>query len=255
MKRVLTSLALLPLALYGVFWAHPVTFVLIVAAMAIACYREFASIAEAYGISGPLWAGYFIGLVYLIDPGLSRLLAVAGLALALRLPDFSKAMSFAGAFVLGMVYIFGAWRCAIDLRAISPYWILFALAINWVGDISAFYVGRTFGRHKLAPRVSPGKSWEGAVASMAGAIAFGVLVQTRLGLGMNLGEMIGLSALCNVAGQFGDLVESALKRGAGVKDSGSILPGHGGILDRLDSSLFTMPVVYFFLTVQAPQLL
>src|SRR6476646_7413157 len=100
MKRVLTSLALLPLALYGVFWAHPVTFVLIVAAMAIACYREFASIAEAYGISGPLWAGYFIGLVYLIDPGLSRLLAVAGLALALRLPDFYKAMSFAGAFVL-----------------------------------------------------------------------------------------------------------------------------------------------------------
>ena len=169
------------------------------------------------------------------------------LTLSLRLTDLAKGLQFAAAVILGVIYVFGAWRCAIDLRAISPFWILFALAINWVGDIAAFYFGRAFGRHKLAPRVSPGKSWEGAIASMLCAVGIGVAVNTPLKLGLTVPEMVGLAALCNVAGQVGDLAESAMKRGAGMKDSGAILPGHGGILDRLDSSLFTLPVVYYFL--------
>jgi phosphatidate cytidylyltransferase len=247
MSRVLTSLFLIPFALYAIFWAPHWLFVGIVAMMAIACYHEFAGIASASGVDGPLWIGFAMGLVLLAEPGSFRLFPIVALALTLRFTDLSKAIGFAAAVMLGVLYVFGAWRCAIDLRAISPYWILFALAINWVGDIAAFYVGRTFGKHKLSPHVSPKKSWEGAIGSVVGAIIFGIVVQRQLDLGVSVPQIVGLSVLCNVAGQIGDLAESALKRGAGLKDSGTLLPGHGGFLDRLDSSLFTMPVVYYFL--------
>jgi phosphatidate cytidylyltransferase len=247
MSRVLTSLFLIPFALFSIFWAPHWLFVAIVALMAIACYHEFAGIAAASDVSGPLWIGFAMGVLLLFEPGTVRLFPIVALALALRLADLSKALGFAAALTLGVVYIFGAWRCAIDLRAISPYWILFALAINWVGDIAAFYVGRTFGKHKLSPHVSPKKSWEGAIGSVAGAVIFGLLMQRQLNLGITVPQVLILSVLCNIAGQLGDLGESALKRGAGLKDSGTLLPGHGGFLDRLDSSLFTMPVVYYFL--------
>jgi phosphatidate cytidylyltransferase len=247
MKRVLTALALIPFALFSIFWAPPWLFATIAALMAFACYYEFTGLAAANGVTGPLWSGFGLGVLFLFDPALVRLFPIVVLSLALRLADLAKAMSFAAATILGVLYVFGAWRCAIDLRAISPYWILFALAINWVGDIGAFYVGRTFGKHKLSPRVSPGKSWEGAAGSIVGAVLFGIAMQRQFGLGVSLPEMVGLSVLCNIAGQLGDLAESALKRSAGMKDSGTLLPGHGGFLDRLDSSLFTMPVVFYSL--------
>ncbi|HYP07819.1 MAG TPA: phosphatidate cytidylyltransferase [Bryobacteraceae bacterium] len=251
MKRILTALVLIPFALYAIFWAPHWIFVAIVALMATACYHEFAGIAANSGAPGPLWIGFVLGYLFLFDPGTIRLLPLVALTLALRLADLSKVLAFSTSLALGVVYVFGAWRCAIDLRAISPFWILFALSINWVGDIAAFYVGRTFGKHKLSPRVSPGKSWEGAVGSLVAVVAFGIAFEGRLGLGLSVPEMIGLSVLCNVAGQVGDLAESSLKRGAGLKDSGTLLPGHGGFLDRLDSSLFTMPMVFYFLQYRA----
>jgi phosphatidate cytidylyltransferase len=249
MKRIFTALLLVPFALYAIFWAPGWLFLAIVALMAVGCFHEYLGIAAGHGVTGPLWLGYVLGFLYLADPALNRVLALAVFVFALRLLDLSKGMLFGGSLILGIIYVFGAWRCAIDLRAISPYWILFALSVNWAGDIAAFYVGRKFGRHKLAPRISPGKSWEGAIASAAGALFLGLAIHTQLGL--TLPEMAALSVLCNVAGQAGDLAESALKRGAGLKDSGTILPGHGGFLDRLDSSLFTMPVVYYFLIYRA----
>jgi phosphatidate cytidylyltransferase len=251
MSRVLTALALVPFALYAIFWAPHWVFVIIVAMMAIACYHEFVGIAAASGVSGPVWIGFGLGGLFLAEPNTVRLFPIVVLTFALRLADLTKVLGFSSATILGVLYIFGAWRCAIDLRAISPYWILFALAINWVGDIAAFYVGRTFGKHKLSPRVSPGKSWEGAIGSVVGAMVFGVAMQNQFALNISVSEIIGLSVLCNIAGQLGDLAESALKRGAGLKDSGTLLPGHGGFLDRLDSSLFTMPVVYYFLLARA----
>ena len=149
--------------------------------------------------------------------------------------------------LLGVVYVFGPWKCALLLREASPYWLLFALIINWVGDACAYYVGKNIGMHKLAPRISPGKSWEGALASVIAAVAFGVFYLRHFWPAMPVYEVVALSALSNVAGQIGDLAESALKRGAGVKDSGTLLPGHGGLLDRVDSTLFTMPVIYVYL--------
>jgi phosphatidate cytidylyltransferase len=122
----------------------------------------------------------------------------------------------------------------------------FGLAVNWIGDTAAYYFGRNFGKHKLAPVVSPGKSWEGAAASAAAAVLFGVFALPRfVSIGMWQGGLIAVAA--NVAGQMGDLAESAIKRGAGVKDSGKLLPGHGGMLDRVDSSLFSLPVLYALL--------
>ena len=137
------------------------------------------------------------------------------------------------ALLLGVVYTFGTLRCAVDLRAINAYWALFALSLNWVGDIAAFYVGRAIGRHKLAPRISPGKSWEGAIASVAGSMIYAAIYFPKLMPDVPLPEAILIAAAGNVAGQIGDLSESVLKRGAGVKDSGNLLPGHGGWLDRL----------------------
>ncbi len=117
---------------------------------------------------------------------------------------------------------------------------------------AAYYVGRAIGKHKLAPSVSPGKSREGAIASVIGAIIFGLLYLGHFVPQIPLWQVALMAAIANVAGQFGDLAESAMKRGAGMKDSGTLLPGHGGFLDRLDSSLFALPVVYVLYRVLLP---
>ena len=131
----------------------------------------------------------------------------------------------------------------------------------WAGDIAALYIGRTFGRHKLAPRLSPGKTWEGSIASIAGSIlAAAILVYisdlltARGNLTVHITEPLWqtllLAAILNIAAQLGDLLESAVKRGAGVKDSGTMLPGHGGILDRIDALLLAAPVLWFALVIK-----
>jgi phosphatidate cytidylyltransferase len=245
MSRVLTALVLFPIAVYGTFFAPPPVFVGIVAIVALLCFHEFAGIVAGHGIERPGWLAYAAGLLVLLNPAPFVLAGVALLATALRATELPRVLPAAAAAVFGLVYVFGGWRSAIDLRALSANWLFFALAINFVGDIAAYYTGRAFGRHKLAPAISPAKSWEGSAGSMAAAVAFGILWRPQLGSEVPLAEAIGLAMAGNIAGQLGDLAESAMKRGAGVKDSGSLLPGHGGFLDRLDSSLFSMPVVYW----------
>ncbi len=144
----------------------------------------------------------------------------------------------------GLVYIGGAWVCAYCLRLANPHWLLFAFLLCWAGDTAALYVGKNFGRHKMAPKISPGKTWEGAAGSVAGGVLAGVLYAHYLIPSASLGMVLAIAAAGNIAGQVGDLVESAYKRWGGVKDSGSSLPGHGGWLDRIDSSLLAIPVVY-----------
>jgi phosphatidate cytidylyltransferase len=165
----------------------------------------------------------------------------------LRSKELWPILPVASATVFGVLYIFGAWRCGVGLRALDPWWLMFALAINWVGDSFAYYGGRAFGRHKLSPSISPGKTWEGTLASLAGTAALGVWFLHWRFPKVELPQALLLCLVANVAGQIGDLCESAIKRGAGVKDSGNLLPGHGGWLDRVDSSLFSVPVVYWLL--------
>lgn len=247
MKRVVTALALAAFAIYSVFFAPPAVFLAIVVGMAALCYYEYAGIAQANGVSGPLWLGYVAGALTIWSPNYTVLVAMVLFITALGLRELNKVLGFVGTVVLGCFYIFLAWSYAGPLRDRSPWWLLFALSINWVGDIAAFYVGRSIGRHKLAPRISPGKSWEGAIGSVVAALGFGLWYNYQFALGVPALYMVVLSLVANVAGQLGDLCESALKRGAGVKDSSTLLPGHGGFLDRLDSTLFSMPVVYFLL--------
>ena len=251
MKRVLTSLILIPLVLYVVILGQPWMVFAAVTLAAMLCYREYCGIAAGYGVTrlGPVGFAAGLGVLALSEGSAIFLtvVALAGISLAMRSHDLAEVLPRASAMLLGVVYIFGTWKCAILLRDASPYWLLFALAINWAGDISAYYVGKNLGVHKLARQISPGKSWEGSIASMVVSIAFGVVYLHRSSPLMPPIQAIGLSALANAAGQLGDLAESALKRGAGVKDSGTLLPGHGGLLDRVDSALFTMPLVYVYL--------
>jgi phosphatidate cytidylyltransferase len=143
----------------------------------------------------------------------------------------------------------------------GPSLLVFLFCIVWTGDTTALYVGRTFGRHKLAPQISPNKSWEGSAGSLAGSLLIALLLvflsrwmESRsvhsLHFSGSLIRWLGLAVLLNLFAQVGDLVESAIKRGAGVKDSGAMLPGHGGILDRIDALLLAAPALWYAQWIQ-----
>jgi phosphatidate cytidylyltransferase len=244
MKRVFTALLLVPIALYAILFAPWWIFVAVVAVFACLCFYEYANITESFAPLGFV-AGMVVLLSHLQDiPIVLMLTALAGLCLPLAAPDIAKAVPRAGMLILGVLYVFGSWKTGILLHDVNQWWLMFGLMVNWVGDTGAYYAGRRWGRHKLAPIVSPGKSWEGAIASGVVSIGFGMLFLPRMIPGVSLLAAAVVALLANAAGQLGDLAESAIKRGAGVKDSGTILPGHGGMLDRLDSTLFTLPVLW-----------
>lgn len=248
MKRLVTSALLIPTIIWVVLRAPDMIFAAAACLFAGLCWFEYAGIAAHYGARFRTSDGWIPGFAFLLIQRDEFLLLMAismgVLMLALRQPDLKDSFPTAALYLLGILYVFGAWRSAFALHARNEYWLLFALTINWVGDTAAFYVGRWIGRHKLAPRVSPGKSWEGAIASLVAAAIFGVFFLQWAIQGIPVASALAVSVSGNAAGQMGDLVESALKRGAGVKDSGNLLPGHGGWLDRLDSSLFSMPAVH-----------
>lgn len=151
----------------------------------------------------------------------------------------------AGVIILGMLYIGMGFHYFIAARAVSLAVLLYALFIVWVTDSGAYIFGRLLGKHKLAPRISPNKTWEGSICgSLSATILCSIFVFFYPIPGYSLFEMILITIFLSVAGQFGDLIESALKRYYGVKDSGKILPGHGGILDRFDSLLFVLPMLH-----------
>lgn len=251
MKRVLTALVLIPIVCWVVLWANSWVFLAVLMAAACLCYREYNDIAAAYGFGAPGIVGYGAGLALLAwweVPWLAVVgFAVVVLILVMRTENLAHALPRAALLVTGVVYVFGCWKCARPLRELNPHWMMYGLMLNWVGDIGAYYVGRPFGKHKLAPRVSPKKSWEGSIASVLTSGVVGTLYLAYFIPSVPLWQAIALTVVANIAGQLGDLAESAMKRGANVKDSGVILPGHGGFLDRVDSTLFALPVIYTYL--------
>jgi len=132
----------------------------------------------------------------------------------------------------------------------GPRLLFFALAITWAADTTAYFVGRAIGKHPLAPRISPKKTWEGSIGGIAGSllIAYGASFFLRV----PLPHLFAMAFLGNIAGQMGDLLESACKRSAGVKDSGTLLPGHGGVLDRIDALILCFPVIWYYLVLVNP---
>ncbi|HTU43849.1 MAG TPA: phosphatidate cytidylyltransferase [Bryobacteraceae bacterium] len=248
MKRVVTAIALIAVAVYLVWFAADWGFQIAAVCMSLLCYWEYSGLVAAHGFRRPAIFGAVAGLLILFRPpetlaGITLLIVLAFIS-ALRYSDLRDNLPAVACEFLGSFYTFAPWRFSLELRRESVHLLFFALALNWIGDTAAYYAGRLFGRHKLAPVVSPKKTWEGAAASVAASVAFGLLYLGYFMPHVPWWEVAGMAVLGNIAGQFGDLAESAIKRGAGVKDSGNLLPGHGGMLDRVDSSLFALPTVY-----------
>jgi len=132
----------------------------------------------------------------------------------------------------------------------GPIALLFALVITWAGDTAAYFVGRAMGKHPLAPHISPKKTWEGSVGSMVGSLV--VAWAFHYWIRIPVVHLVAMAVIGNVAGQMGDLLESAYKRSAGVKDSGGLLPGHGGVLDRIDALILCIPVIWYYVVLVNP---
>lgn len=273
MKRILTG-ALLIAAVLGLVALNISWLITAVSALlALLAAQEFRSLTGKADAPIPLWwtllaiLSLFTASVWTLDP-----LIVAGiLALILftantfRSP-LPRVLQETGAGLLLLLYV--AYPLTLVPRILAAEdgtaLLLFLFLCVWCGDIAALYIGRTFGRHKLAPSLSPNKTWEGAAASVAGSVLFGMALIftgkwcsahnstfTRLHTTSPWWSFALLAILLNLAAQVGDLAESALKRGVGVKDSGTLLPGHGGILDRIDALLFAAPVLWFVLVLHA----
>ena len=210
-----------------------------------------AAVTPAYELSGGLTlhralGRYFTGLPAVHDGVFLFVAGVAVITLFTRRP-LVEGLPAAGISASALLLVAFPLSYTVRLHAVpsaGPWLLLFALVITWVGDTAAYFIGRAFGRHALAPHVSPKKTWEGTVASMAGALLVGLVFSRWINLPP--AHLLGMAAVGNVAGQAGDLLESAYKRSAGVKDSGTLLPGHGGILDRMDALILAIPVVWYY---------
>ncbi len=169
------------------------------------------------------------------------------------LMEYEKSFSLVGGNMLGFVFVALPLSVSMSIIKCHPYghaWVLWLVLVVWAGDTGAFYFGTRFGKHKLYPRVSPKKSVEGVIGGMLSAMVVGFLATLVIPTGFRILEILVLSLILLILGQLGDFSESMLKRGAGVKDSGWILGGHGGILDRIDSFLFAIPFFYFYLLLR-----
>jgi phosphatidate cytidylyltransferase len=271
MKRVLTALVLVPLVLLLIFKGSFWLITLVVGAVAELALWEYLGLADASGVKTPripvISAVAILFLAAFFRPEmLTPLIGAITIALLIVCAfssPLNRVLPDAASSVFGVLYI-GLTLTTLPLlsqQENGPSLLVFLLFVVWAGDIAALYIGRTWGRKKLAPQISPGKSWEGSIASMAGSlIVTGLLLWLATMLQEHAVDSLSypgsifhwlvLAAILNVAAQIGDLVESALKRGAGVKDSGSLLPGHGGMLDRIDALLIAAPVLWYALIVQ-----
>jgi len=183
--------------------------------------------------------------------GLAALYALGGLFWLAVVPVWLarkwRIQGLASVVAVGLVVLLPPALALAHLRLVSPWVLLAAMAAVWVADIAAYFAGRAFGRHKLAPAISPGKTWEGAGGAVVGVLVFGLILMATLAPAMLNGTSLAIAAPLLIAltalSIQGDLFESLLKRQAGVKDSGTLLPGHGGILDRIDSLTSTLPLV------------
>jgi len=267
MKRVLTALILAPLVLALVFLGPKWLIALFVAAVAMLAGWEFLGLAEKCGAKPPRIGVTVAVLVLFIlnyqrpDETMTYFGALSLLILifcTFRAP-VERVLADATASVFALFYV-GVTLITLPMlreQANGPSLVAFLFCVVWAGDIAAMYTGRMLGKHKLAPSVSPNKTWEGTIGSVLGSLAVAGIL---LGLSNFLAQWnsvkldfteegwvywLSMAVLVNVAAQVGDLAESALKRSAGVKDSGTLLPGHGGVLDRIDALLIAAPVLWY----------
>ncbi|HKU74208.1 MAG TPA: phosphatidate cytidylyltransferase [Pyrinomonadaceae bacterium] len=269
MQRILTAVVALPILIASILipWLWWLFVALAAAAMVIALW-EFYLLAKKLKLKPDAAAGYLAGAAMITvatltpqsDPGINVLLFMfviivltAGtlIAATLRGAPFDTMIASAGATILGVLYIPLLGSHLVSLRTgfdqtLSAHLLSFFFLVLMGSDSGAYYVGRAFGKHKLAPSISPGKTWEGAIGGVLAALAMAALAHFWFFRELPLKYILPLAVIMTVVGVLGDLAESALKRGAGAKDAANILPGHGGLLDRLDSLLFNAPLIYYF---------
>jgi phosphatidate cytidylyltransferase len=273
MKRIFTAVVLIALVGALIFFGKLWMVTVVAAVVAVLAALEFRRFAEAGGCPIPLWwAISAVGLFFLATfyRPLDTITVVAFVTLVLFAVSafrmaLEKVMWQTAVGLLMLVYI--AYPLTLLPQILNEEngtaLLLFLFLCVWSGDIAALYVGKRYGRRKFAPRLSPNKTWEGAIASVVASCVFGMSLIllgdwftqqnssfTRLHTTEPWWVFLILALVLNAAAQFGDLLESALKRGAGVKDSGAILPGHGGILDRIDALLVAAPVLWFFIAIR-----
>jgi phosphatidate cytidylyltransferase len=273
MQRIVTAAFLILAVVVLIFRGQPWMLTLSAALIAELGAYEYLKIANSSGARIPVWWMVFgTALVFLFTlpnfhneaelPALSALALVLLAWTGFRAP-LDRVLPDAARGLFGLIYV------AYPLTLIPMIWnrddgkplLLFLMVCVWAGDIAALYVGRRYGRHKLS-RLSPNKTWEGTIASVAGSALAGLAVvlagellstyygDTVLHILEPVWQSVVLAVIINVAAQLGDLLESAIKRGAGVKDSGTMLPGHGGILDRIDALLVAAPVLWCVLLLK-----
>lgn len=271
MNRLITAAVALPVLIASIIFPplKMLFVVLAVGAVVVALY-EFWFLAKRQGARPDVVVGYaataaVIAAFFLNEPTWLLIIVPVFVAAALaaemlRGAPFDKMMLSTGATVLGVLYVavlgshLVAVRTGFNLNlspvpgsyTLSTHLLSFFFLVLMGSDTGAYYTGRALGRHKLAPNISPGKTWEGAAGGMAASLLMAALAHYWFFPEISLGAALALAAVMNVLGVVGDLVESALKRGAKAKDAAQILPGHGGFLDRLDSLLFNAPLLYYF---------
>ena len=273
--RLLTAAVLIPVVVALVWWAPAIILAGIAAVVAILALVEFLNLGERIGLRGfQLWTYFCTVLIFYAQFSLGRVethsfaggvsmvrdatggtlsveaalliflfgCVILGLLTKRPLHEVLPAISIGSAALLFVVLPFSYIVRLDEIEPVGRQLVLFTLVLVWAGDMLAYFVGKSLGRVPMAPALSPKKTWEGALgnilASMIVAVLFAKWMQT------DVITLLVIAGVANIAGQAGDLIESAYKRGAAVKDSGGLLPGHGGMLDRIDSLVLATPAVW-----------
>jgi phosphatidate cytidylyltransferase len=273
--RILTGLVLIPVVVILVWWAPPAILTVAGAIVAVIALIEFFDLGERIGLHGfrkwtifstatLFYAQHSLGLeeTHSLAGGISIIREAAGGTLSIEavlliflfgavaiglgtrrsLHDVLPGVAISSAGLLFVAMPFSYIVRIYEIGHVGRELVLFTLALVWAGDIFAYFVGHSLGRLPMAPALSPKKTWEGAFANVIGSLLVAILFAKWMQV--DTSELLITAALANIAGQAGDLIESAYKRGAVVKDSSSLLPGHGGMLDRIDSLILASPVVW-----------
>ena len=287
-KRVATAAVLVPVVVGLVLWGSTAIVAIAIALITLLALFEYFALGEAIGHRAyRFWTGTCsLVLIYAQWRGVSEptyklaggiiahertgwlargalpldavfflfVLGIAALTLGTRRP-LVEVLPAAGISASGFILVAFPLSLAIPLHGTSgqgPALLLFALVIVWISDTAAYFAGRAIGKHPFAPKLSPNKTWEGAIAGFFGSMAVAFVFMPWVNV--PLVHLLAMAAVGNIAGQVGDLLESGYKRSAGIKDSGTLLPGHGGVLDRIDALILAIPVVwYYWLLIYSPK--
>lgn len=258
--RELTALIVLPFTVWIVGWSHPYVFDATIAIVAVLALHEFLALGTRKGYDIPIILCMLVMLFIIaafileqvsVELGMFVTLLVIPASYVFRTTSVEDALPSSAIAVLATMYVGMLGGSLIRLRSdfgpvIGPDLIFFLLLVVWLGDAGAYYVGKRFGKHQLSPRISPKKTVEGLVGGVITSVVTAIVIHLTFFPQIQLMHTIVVGVILSITGVIGDLAESLWKRSAAVKDSGTLLPGHGGFLDRFDSILFTAPILYIY---------